>query len=194
MDETDTMKKYLVVGLGNLGEKYAHTRHNIGFSILDQLAHEESFSFKDARLGAIATFKYKGRSILCLKPSTYMNLSGKAVKYWMDHEKISLGNVLIITDDINLPFGTLRLKTKGSDGGHNGLKDIQNTLQTTQYNRLRFGVGSGFSKGKQVEYVLGRWTEDENELLKERLVKSCQVIRSFVFAGPKNTMNQFNGT
>ena len=194
LDETDHMKKFLVVGLGNIGEKYAHTRHNIGFSILDQLAKEEGFSFEDGRLGAIATFKHKGRSVLCLQPSTYMNLSGKAVKYWMDHEKVPMENILIITDDINLPFGTLRLKTKGSDGGHNGLKDVQHKLQTNKYHRFRFGVGAEFSKGKQIDYVLGTWTETEEKTLKERLEKSTQLIRSFVFAGPKNTMNQFNGT
>ena len=194
LDETDIMKKFLVVGLGNIGEKYIDTRHNIGFSILDQLAHEEGLSFEDARLGTTATFKYKGKSILCLKPSTYMNLSGKAVKYWLDKEKIPMENVLIITDDINLPFGTLRLKAKGSDGGHNGLKDIQNVLQTTKYHRFRFGVGAEFSKGKQVDYVLGTWSETEKQTLRERLERSTQLIRSFVFAGAKNTMNQFNGT
>ncbi len=188
------MKKYLIVGLGNIGEQYSNTRHNIGFSVLDQLATEEDFSFENARLGVIGSFKHKGRSVLALKPSTYMNLSGKAVKYWMDHEKIPVDNILIITDDINLPFGTLRLKAKGSDGGHNGLKDIQNTLQTTKYHRFRFGVGAEFSKGKQVDYVLGKWTEDEETTLKERLDKSTQLIRSFVFAGAKNTMNLFNGT
>ena len=194
LDEHDAMKKYLIVGLGNIGEKYDHTRHNIGFSILDQLAEEEAFSFKEARLGAVAVFKFKGRSVLALKPSTYMNLSGRAVKYWMDHEKIPLENILVITDDINLPFGTLRLKAKGSDGGHNGLKDIQHTLNTSTYHRFRFGVGSGFAKGRQIDYVLGQWTQAENELLGERLQKSTQLIRSFVFAGAKNTMNQFNGT
>lgn len=194
LEETDTMKKFLVVGLGNIGEKYEGTRHNIGFSILDQLATEQDFSFTDARLGAVANFKHKGRAILCLKPSTYMNLSGKAVKYWMDHEKIPLENVLVVTDDINLPFGTLRLKTKGSDGGHNGLKDIQNSIGTTKYHRFRFGVGSDFSKGRQVDYVLGKWNDEEEDALKERLKKSTELVRSFVFAGPKNTMNQFNGS
>ncbi|MEO0571213.1 MAG: aminoacyl-tRNA hydrolase [Bacteroidota bacterium] len=188
------MKKFLIVGLGNIGEKYAHTRHNIGFSVLDQLADEEDFSFEDARLGAVGTFKYKGRSVVCLKPSTYMNLSGKAVNYWIGHEKIPLENILIVTDDINLPFGTLRLKSKGSDGGHNGLKDIQHTLQTSIYHRFRFGVGAEFQKGKQVDYVLGTWNEIEENGLKERLKRSTELIRSFVFAGPKNTMNQFNGT
>ena len=188
------MKKFLVVGLGNIGEKYANTRHNIGFSVLDQLAGEEGFTFEDARLGVVATFKHKGRSVVCLKPSTYMNLSGKAVNYWIGHEKIPLENTLIITDDINLPFGTLRLKGKGSDGGHNGLKDIQHTLQTTRYHRFRFGVGAEFLKGQQVDYVLGTWNETEKKVLGERLERSTQLIRSFVFAGPKNTMSQFNGT
>lgn len=194
LDEDDIMKKYLIVGLGNIGEKYVDTRHNIGFQILNALAKEEDFSFEEARLGAIAQFKYKGKSVLCLKPSTYMNLSGRALKYWMDQENIAIENVLVITDDINLPFGTLRLKAKGSDGGHNGLKDIQNTLQTTKYHRFRFGVGAEFSKGKQIDYVLGQWNLEENNALSERLERSTQLIRSFIFAGPKNTMNTFNGS
>jgi len=194
LDEDDIMKKYLIVGLGNIGEKYVGTRHNIGFQILNALAKEEDFSFEEARLGAIAQFKYKGKSVLCLKPSTYMNLSGRALKYWMDQENITIENVLVITDDINLPFGTLRLKAKGSDGGHNGLKDIQNTLQTTKYHRFRFGVGAEFSKGKQIDYVLGQWNLEENNALSERLERSTQLIRSFIFTGPKNTMNTFNGS
>lgn len=194
LQETDPMKKFLVVGLGNIGSEYEETRHNIGFKVLDFLAEQEKLTFESAKLGAVATFTYKGRNVLCLKPSTYMNLSGKAVKYWMEKENIALDNVLIITDDINLPFGTIRLKTKGSDGGHNGLKDIQNTLQTTQYHRFRFGVGAEFSKGKQVDYVLGEWNAEQLEALPERLKKSTDLIRSFVFAGVKNTMNQFNGT
>ncbi|MBT8187216.1 MAG: aminoacyl-tRNA hydrolase [Croceitalea sp.] len=194
LKETDIMKKFLIVGLGNIGEKYQETRHNIGFKILDALAVEENIVFEDAKLGAITTFKYKGRSILCLKPSTFMNLSGKAVRYWLDKEKIPLENLLVITDDINLQFGTIRLKGKGSDGGHNGLKDIQNTLETVNYNRFRFGVGSDFGKGRQVDYVLGEWNEEELTTLPNRLQKATQLIRSFVFAGLKNTMNQFNGT
>ncbi len=194
LNEADTMKKFLIVGLGNIGSEYEETRHNIGFKVLDFLSEQESFVFESAKLGAIASFKHKGKSVLCLKPSTYMNLSGKAVKYWLEKENISLENTLIITDDINLPFGTIRLKTKGSDGGHNGLKDIQNTLQTSQYNRFRFGVGAEFSKGKQVDYVLGQWNADELKTLSQRLQKSTDLIRSFVFAGIKNTMNQFNGT
>ncbi len=194
LQETDSMKKFLIVGLGNIGSDYEDTRHNVGFKILDFLSEQEGFTFESAKLGAVGSFKHKGRSILCLKPSTFMNLSGKAVKYWMEKEKIPFENLLIITDDINLPFGTLRLKTKGSDGGHNGLKDIQNTLQTAQYNRFRFGVGAEFSKGRQVDYVLGKWNAEETEALQKRLHKSTDLIRAFVFSGVKNTMNQFNGT
>lgn len=192
--ETDPMKKFLIVGLGNIGAEYDNTRHNIGFKVLDALAEEEQFTFESAKLGSIATFTHKGKTVICLKPSTYMNLSGKAVKYWMDQEKIPLDNVLIVTDDIHLDFGTIRVKGKGSDGGHNGLKDIQNVLQTSTYNRFRFGVGANFGKGKQVDFVLGKWTTQEESALVERLQKSTDVIRSFVFAGPKNTMNTFNNT
>lgn len=194
LKETEPMKKFLIVGLGNIGEEYAETRHNIGFKILDNLATSEDFTFETRKLGDVGMFKVKGRSILCLKPSTYMNLSGKAVKYWLEKEKIPQENLLVITDDLNLSFGTLRLKTKGSDGGHNGLKDIQNIMQSTNYNRFRFGVGSEFSKGRQIDYVLGQWSEEEKEKLEERLERSCKVIRSFVLAGIKNTMNEFNGT
>lgn len=193
LQETEPMKKFLIVGLGNIGAEYEDTRHNIGFKVLDFLAEQESFTFESAKLGAVGTFKHKGRSLICLKPSTYMNLSGKAVKYWMDKESIPMENLLVITDDINLPFGTLRLKGKGSDGGHNGLKDIQNVLQTTTYNRFRFGVGSDFGKGQQVDYVLGKWDNDQQKSMPERLEKSADLVRSFVFAGAKNTMNQFNG-
>lgn len=193
LKETDPMKKFLIVGLGNIGDKYLNTRHNIGFKILDELAQQEDLTFEDAKLGALVPFKYKGKSVLCLKPSTFMNLSGKAVRYWMDKEKVPKENLLIITDDINLPFGTLRLKGKGSDGGHNGLKSVQQLLQSSQYHRFRFGVGADFGKGRQVDYVLGEWSSEEDKHLKERLKKSADLIRSFVFAGPKNTMNQFNG-
>ena len=194
LKETDTMKKFLIVGLGNIGPEYEKTRHNIGFKVMDFLADQESYVFESQKLGSIGTFKHKGKSVLCLKPSTYMNLSGKAVKYWMDKEKIALENILVVTDDINLPFGSIRLKMKGSDGGHNGLKDIQNTLQTSKYNRFRFGVGSDFGKGKQVDYVLGEWSVEETKLLTERLHKSTDLIRAFIFSGTDNTMNQFNGT
>lgn len=194
LEEKDSMKKFLIVGLGNIGNEYAETRHNIGFKVLDNLAQKKEFTFETLKLGDLGVYKLKGRSILCLKPSTYMNRSGKAIKYWMDKEKIPLENILVITDDINLPFGTIRVKTKGSDGGHNGLKDTQEYLQTTKYNRFRFGVGSDFGKGRQVEYVLGKWTEDEELALEVRLNKSVELVDSFVLSGISRTMNQFNGS
>ena len=158
----DLMKKFLIVGLGNIGEKYQNTRHNIGFQILDFLAKKENLQFETKKLGDVTTYKFKGRQFILIKPSTYMNLSGKSVLYWLTQEKIPLENLLIITDDLNLPFGTIRLKTKGSDGGHNGLKDVQDKLQTINYNRFRFGISDEFSKGRQVDYVLGEWTEEES--------------------------------
>jgi PTH1 family peptidyl-tRNA hydrolase len=193
-NENNPMKKFLIVGLGNIGADYENTRHNIGFQILDAFAEQESFSFENQKLGAIASYKLKGRTFIFLKPSTYMNLSGKAVRYWMEKEKIPLENVLIITDDINLPFGTIRLKTKGSHGGHNGLKDTESKLATTKYNRYRFGIGSEFSKGRQVDYVLGEWSDEEKKLLPERLKRSVSLIKSFVLSGVERTMNQFNNT
>ena len=188
------MKKFLIAGLGNIGPEYAGTRHNVGFQVLNTLAAQKEIDFEPARLGDIASFKIKGRSVLCLKPSTYMNRSGKAIRYWLEKEKIPLENLLVITDDINIPFGTLRMKTKGSDGGHNGLKDVQQVLETTQYPRFRFGVGSEFSKGNQVNFVLSPWNEEEEKAMEERLKRSAEVVQSFVLAGPKITMNQFNGT
>ncbi|WP_422106298.1 aminoacyl-tRNA hydrolase [Winogradskyella sp.] len=187
------MKKFLIVGLGNIGEKYENTRHNIGFKVLDNLAEKASVTFETVKLGDRGALKIKGRTLVLLKPSTYMNLSGKAVKYWLDKEKVPLENLLVITDDLNLPFGTIRLKTKGSDGGHNGLKDIQDKLQTTKYNRFRFGISDTFSKGRQIDYVLGEWNDEEKAKLKERLDLSTELITSFVLAGVHNTMNQFNG-
>ena len=192
-DNSDPMKKFLIVGLGNIGPKYQDTRHNIGFNVLDHLARENELSWETKKLGDLTVHKKKGRSFILLKPSTFMNLSGKAVKYWMTKEKIPLENLLVVTDDLNLPFGTIRVKKKGSDGGHNGLKDIQQQLQTTQYNRFRFGISSDFGKGQQVDYVLGKWSEEEREKLPERLDKSIQVIESFGLAGITDTMNQFNG-
>lgn len=191
--EKDNMKKYLIVGLGNIGEKYENTRHNIGFKILNHYATSNNFTFKTDKLGDIAYHKIKGRTLVFLKPSTYMNLSGKAIKYWMNKEKIPLDNLLVVTDDLNLSFGAIRLKSKGSDGGHNGLKDTQEKLQTTKYNRFRFGISSDFSEGRQVDYVLGNWSEEENDSLKERLKISTQIIESFVLSGLKNTMNDYNG-
>jgi PTH1 family peptidyl-tRNA hydrolase len=190
----DPMKKYLIVGLGNIGPKYKETRHNVGFKILDHFALKESLSFETHKLGDIAEYKLKGRSFILLKPNTYMNLSGKAVKYWLGKHKIPMENLLVVTDDLNLPFGTLRLKTKGSDGGHNGLKDIQQQLLTTKYARFRFGISDAFHKGQQIDYVLGEWTEEERQALPERLDTSVALIKSFVMSGPAITMNQFNGT
>ena len=192
-DNTDPMKKFLIVGLGNIGEKYEETRHNIGFKVLDQLAAEENISFETVKLGDRAEFKWKGRTFILIKPSTFMNLSGKAVNYWMQKEKVPIENVLIVTDDLNLSFGTLRIKTKGSDGGHNGLKDIQAQLNTSNYPRFRFGISDEFSKGNQIDYVLGEWEEEEQKKLPERLKKSADAIRSFGMAGVNNTMNNFNG-
>jgi len=193
IDEKNAMKKFLIVGLGNIGEKYANTRHNIGFKILDYLADKELLTFETQKLGDLTTYKFKGRTYILLKPSTFMNLSGKAVQYWLTKEKIPIENLLIITDDLNLPFGSIRLKTKGSDGGHNGLKDIQDKLNTTKYNRFRFGISNEFGKGRQVDYVLGEWDDDENTKLPERLDKSIELIKSFGTAGINNTMNTFNG-
>lgn len=188
------MKKFLVTGLGNIGSEYAGTRHNIGFQVLDRLAEEAGFSFESGRLGEVGSFRMKGRPVICLKPTTYMNRSGKAVRYWLDKEKIPLENLLVVTDDLNLPFGTLRLKTRGSDGGHNGLKDIQQVLGTTQYSRFRFGIGADYPRGQQVDFVLGSWDEAERKAMDERLERSTALIRSFVLAGASRTMNAFNGT
>jgi len=193
IEEQDTMKKFLIVGLGNIGEKYSNTRHNIGFKVLDAFANQESISFETQKLGDIAVSKIKGKTLLLLKPNTYMNLSGKAVLYWLTKENIPLENVLIITDDLNLPFGSIRLKTKGSDGGHNGLKDVQDKLKTSNYNRFRFGISDTFSKGKQIDYVLGEWNSEETEKLTERLDVSIELIKSFVLSGVTVTMNTFNG-
>jgi PTH1 family peptidyl-tRNA hydrolase len=189
----DYMKKFLIVGLGNIGDKYQNTRHNIGFIILDELAKNKELTFENERLGAISKFRLKGRTFILLKPSTYMNLSGKAVKYWLTKENIPLENLLIICDDLNLPFGSIRVKAKGSDGGHNGLKDINTILQTQKYARFRFGVGATFSKGKQCDFVLGNWSSEELKLLPKRLTKATELIISFGLAGLNNTMNAFNG-
>lgn len=189
----ELMKKFLIVGLGNIGSKYDNTRHNIGFKILDELAAAKEVDFETEKLGDIASFRFKGRTFILLKPSTFMNLSGKAVKYWMQKEKVSIENLLIITDDLNIDFGTIRVKGKGSDGGHNGLKDIQEKLGTTKYPRFRFGVGNNYSKGRQVDYVLGEWSPEEESQLIERLPKSTEVVLSFGTQGLSNTMNSFNG-
>jgi|TARA_R110002051_G_scaffold120997_3_gene194165 PTH1 family peptidyl-tRNA hydrolase len=189
----DPMKKFLIVGLGNIGPKYENTRHNIGFKVVDAFAKAQECSFETEKLGDIARTKVKGKTVILLKPNTYMNLSGKAVRYWMQQENIPHENLLVVTDDLNLEFGMIRVKKKGSDGGHNGLKDIQAQLNTTTYNRFRFGISDQFSKGRQVDYVLGEWDAKEEAALPERLDMASQVITSFVQAGISNTMNNFNG-
>ena len=192
-EEYNSMKKFLIVGLGNIGEEYSNTRHNVGFNILDYFAQKEDLTFETQKLGDRVVYKLKGRTFIFLKPSTFMNLSGKAVKYWLEKEKIPLENLLIITDDLNLSFGSIRLKVKGSDGGHNGLKDIQDKLNTIKYNRFRFGISDDFGQGRQVDYVLSNWSEEEKEKLSERFDKSIALIKSFGLAGITNTMNEFNG-
>jgi len=185
--------KYLIVGLGNIGAEYENTRHNIGFNTLDAFAKASNVVFKPARLGDQCVVKFKGRTLVLLKPSTYMNLSGKAVNYWLQEEKIPIERLLVITDDLALPFGTLRLKGKGSDGGHNGLKNIQEILGNSQYARLRFGVGNDFPKGQQVNYVLSKWSDEESAKLEERLQQCLKIIQGFCTIGLARTMSDYNG-
>jgi peptidyl-tRNA hydrolase, PTH1 family len=192
-DKTAYMKKFLIVGLGNIGAEYVNTRHNIGFKVVDFLAQKEAVSFATVRLGSLAEYKFKGRTFLLLKPNTYMNLSGKAVKFWVEKENIPPENILVITDDLNLSFGTIRIKPKGSDGGHNGLKNINLELNTQNYTRFRFGISDEFKKGKQVDYVLGDWDQEEKTKLPERLELASEIIKSFGTAGLENTMTLFNG-
>lgn len=184
--------KYLIVGLGNIGAEYAETRHNIGFKVLDALAEASSAVFSTARYGAVAECRHRGRQLILLKPSTYMNLSGKAVRYWLDAEKIPIENLLVIVDDIALPFGQLRMRTKGSDGGHNGLKNINELLGHNNYARIRFGIGGDFPQGFQVDYVLGKWTDEERKTMPERVGVAVDAIRSFVSVGAAMTMNTYN--
>jgi PTH1 family peptidyl-tRNA hydrolase len=184
--------KYLIIGLGNPGEKYENTRHNVGFKVLDYLVKDLEDPFEVQKLGDVAKFKFKGRTLVLLKPNTFMNLSGKAVNYWMQAEKISIENILVVTDDIALPFGKLRLKGKGSDGGHNGLKDINAVLNSTNYARLRFGVGSEFNKGSQVNYVLGEWHPEEVEEMEGRMKIATEFIKGFATIGLDKTMSNWN--
>ena len=184
--------KYLIVGLGNIGDEYADTRHNIGFRILDAFARKHDVSFADSRYGAVARCRIKNAELLLLKPSTFMNLSGTAVRYWLQKENIAVENLLVLVDDLALPFGTLRLRSKGSDGGHNGLKNIQECILTRQYARLRFGIGSEFAHGAQVSYVLGTWNEEEEKQLPERLDVCADLIQSFCLQGVERTMNLYN--
>ncbi len=184
--------KYLIAGLGNIGKEYEHTRHNIGFEILDFLAGESGIFFSPGRYGDIAEMKHRGRQLILLKPSTYMNLSGKAVSYWMKQEKIPLERLLVLTDDLALPFGKIRMRSKGSDGGHNGLKNINEVLGNTNYARLRFGIGDDFHKGHQVNYVLDKWSDEESKALEDRLKICSDAIKSFAFQGADRTMSAFN--
>lgn len=186
------MGKYLIVGLGNIGPEYQDTRHNIGFSVLDAFAKASNAVFETKRYGAVCEVKLKGRSLVLLEPDTFMNLSGKAVSYWMQKEKIALEDLLVVVDDLALPFGSVRLRGQGSDGGHNGLKSINALLGTTAYARLRFGIGNHFSKGGQIDYVLGRWEDGEAEQLPALLERGGEIITSFVLQGIVRTMNGFN--
>ncbi|MCO5267471.1 MAG: aminoacyl-tRNA hydrolase [Brumimicrobium sp.] len=190
--DVPTDMKYLIVGLGNPGEKYENTRHNIGFKVVEAIAKEKDATFDTAKLGDVATVKWKGRTMILLKPNTYMNLSGKAVNYYMQSEKIDIENILVVVDDLALPFGKLRLRGKGSDGGHNGLKDIQEKLNSQNYARLRFGVGNEFSKGHQVDYVLGEWNEQEIKQMDDRIKVAVDIIKSFSTIGLNRTMSAWN--
>jgi peptidyl-tRNA hydrolase, PTH1 family len=184
--------KYLIVGLGNIGSEYAQTRHNVGFDALDMLAKQHDAGWKTETLGDIAVVKYKSRSFILLKPGTYMNLSGKAVRYWLQKEKLDPENLLILTDELNLPLGKIRLRGSGSDGGHNGLKSIQELLGTQTYARLRIGIGDEFAKGKQVNYVLGKWSTDDWAELQNILERCGNAVLSFGTVGLDKTMNEYN--
>ena len=190
--DRQNMEKYLIVGLGNIGPEYHETRHNIGFMVVDSLAREAGINFSDGRYGATAVLPVKGRQLILLKPSTYMNLSGNAVRYWMQKENIPLEKMLVVVDDLALPFGTLRLKSKGSDAGHNGLKHIAATLGTQAYARLRFGIGNDFPRGGQVDFVLGHFSDEDLQAMPERLKTASSIVKSFCLAGIDITMNQFN--
>ena len=184
--------KYLIVGLGNIGKEYANTRHNIGFMVLDAFAQASNAVFTTMRYGSVTEVKHKGRTFMLLKPSTYMNLSGKAVSYWMKMEKIPVENVLVVVDDVALPLGAVRIRSKGSHGGHNGLRHIDETLGSSEYARLRFGIGNDYPQGFQVDYVLGEWTAEEGKVLPERIDYAIDAIKSFGTIGLERTMNFFN--
>lgn len=184
--------KFLIAGLGNFGEQYENTRHNIGFMVLDTLARVSNISFQDKRYGYVADYRFKARRCVILKPTTYVNLSGRAVNYWMQKEKIPVENLFVITDDLALPFGTIRIRAKGGDGGHNGLFNINQVLGRNDYARLRFGIGGDFGRGEQVNYVLGELTGEEKVVLNERIDKVIESIQSFVTLGIDRTMNLYN--
>jgi peptidyl-tRNA hydrolase, PTH1 family len=184
--------KFLIAGLGNIGSEYSNTRHNIGFLVLDALAGASNLFFRTDRYADVCELRHKGKTFILIKPSTLMNLSGNAVRYWMQTEKIPVENLLVITDDLALPFGKMRLRAQGSDGGHNGLKHIQAILQTQQYARLRFGIGAEFSKGQQVDYVLGEWSDEEKKHLNDYIDRAGKAALSFGHIGIARTMNEFN--
>ena len=184
--------KYLIVGLGNIGEEYENTRHNIGFWILDALARASNSSFSEKRYGAIAEMKYAGKTFILLKPNTFMNLSGRSVQYWMQKENIELEKVLIVVDDLSLPLGKVRMRLKGSDAGHNGLKSIHQVLGSQDYVRLRFGIGSDFKRGYQVEHVLGRWSRDEEDIVNSKMEDCIEIIKAFATIGADRAMTLYN--
>ncbi len=184
--------KYLIAGLGNIGTEYEHTRHNIGFDVLDTFAASEEISFATERKASVAHMKFRGKSVTLIKPTTYMNLSGEAINYWMQQEKIKLENLLVITDDLAIPFGSIRLRQKGGSAGHNGLSNIIEQLNTDSFARLRFGIGNNFGQGQQVNYVLSKWPPDEKKMLPERIALAIEIIKSFIAVGVNLTMNQFN--
>ena len=186
------MNKFLIVGLGNIGEEYHHTRHNIGFDVVSEFVLKQGGFFKNDRLADVAEVKWKGKTFICIKPTTYMNLSGKAFKYWMDKEKIEITNTLTIVDDLALPLDRIRLRGSGTDAGHNGLKDIQLTLGTDQYPKLRFGIGNNFPKGRQVDFVLGKWQAAEQGMVNQKLAKCIEIIELFASIGLEKTMSQVN--
>lgn len=186
------MSKYLLVGLGNSGADYVGTRHNIGFEIADAMASKHEVDFKIDRLAEIAEFKWRGKQLIMVKPTTYMNLSGKAVKYWIEKERVEMENVLVIVDDIALPLNKIRLRPAGSDAGHNGLKSIQDSLGTTNYPKLRFGIGNNYPKGGQSDFVLGKWTTEEQPLVSLKVAKSVSIIEGFIIRGIGQTMSEWN--
>lgn len=186
------MSRYLIIGLGNIGKEYDHTRHNIGFDVADALCKELEGTYDLGRLAVYAKTSFKGKQLHIIKPTTYMNLSGKAIKYWMNELKIPVENIFVVVDDLALPFGQLRVRGKGSDAGHNGLKSIQEELITQEYPRLKFGIGNDFPKGKQVDFVLGKWKPEQEIILQERISVAIEIIKSFCTIGLVNTMNSFN--
>jgi peptidyl-tRNA hydrolase, PTH1 family len=188
------MSKFLIVGLGNIGAEYAHTRHNIGFDVVQEFALKHGGLFMNSRLADVAEVKWKGKIFICIKPTTYMNLSGKAFRYWMDKEKVAIENTLTIVDDLAIPLSKLRMRSSGSSGGHNGLSDIELMLGTDKYPKLRFGIGSNFPKGMQVEYVLGKWFPEEVAVVKNKITASVEAIENFATIGIERTMNLINKT